>query len=336
MRVAELNLEFSPYITEAPTAPKAMYDQACSNDGPTIASWREQWLRQFKANHESFGPFADKGIGKLFGIHQGKTAIVAGSGPSLAYNGSLLQRKGGAVIVSALHNFHFFEDNEVDVDFYVTLDAGEVTIEEISEGGKHDAEWYWERTKGKTLIAYCASYPELLRKWQGNIYFFNCPIPDLALMAEIDQIEKFNTYLSSGGCVLGACLYFAKGVLGCAMTAFVGADFSFSYSSKFHGWNSKYDKEVGNCMRVTDIYGIPVKTWPSYHNFKVWFDWVASTVPGVYLNCTEGGTFGAYNSGNILAVRQMELKQLVEILNMNEHLRDQCLRPSESERKVLF
>jgi hypothetical protein len=336
MRQVEMTLEYQPYILAAPIAAKDQYAQACSNDNPTIASWRETWLKQFLANKETFGSLAEHSAGKLFGRHQGMPVIVAGSGPSLTYNGKLLKNRGPAILVSCLHNFHFFEDNDIPVDYYVTLDAGPVTIEEVSEGGKKTEAEYWEKTKDKVLLAYAATHPDLLKKWQGKIYFFNCPIPDLGLMAELDQIERFNTFLSTGGNVLGACLYFAKGILGASMVGFVGADFSFSYTSKFHGWDSKYDKEIGACLRVTDVFGNKVKTWPSYHNFKVWFDWVASNVPGVYINCTEGGTFGAYDSGNIMAVRQMELEVFLGMLSMNEHLREQCEQPSEADRKVLF
>ncbi len=131
-------------------------------------------------------------------------------------------------------------------------------------------------------------------------------------------------------------MYIAKGILGCSTVGFIGADFSFSYKNKFHGWDSSYDSIMGACMRVTDVFGNSVKTWPSYNNFKGWFDWVASTIPGIYVNCTEGGTFGAYKEGNIMAVRQMELKAFLDMINMCEHLRDQCERPGSAERKVLF
>lgn len=335
-RLVEMVCEFQPYITEAPVAPAALYDTACRNDKPTIAAWRDTWLKQIKTNHEKFGPFGDKSVGKLFRRHLAQTCILAGSGPSLAYNGHLLKHRHGAVLVSCLHNFHFFEDRDIHVDYYVSLDAGPVTIEEVAEGGQHDAAWYWERTKGKILLCYVGTHPELIEKWQGTVLFFNCPLPDLDLMAEIDAVERFSMFVSSGGNVLGASTYLAKGVLGCSTLAFVGADFSFSYKNKFHGWDSKYDKEIGACLRVVDVYGNAVKTWPSYNGFKSWFDFVASTIPGVWINCTEGGTFGAYPGGNIMAVRQMELKTFLDMLGMCDHLEDQATNPTTAERKLLF
>ena len=335
-RSVELIAEFQPYILDLPAAPESLYRQSCSNDEATINNWRGTWLGNMAANRAHFGTFAEKSLGQLRAKHRGQTVIIAGSGPSLVYNGEQLKSDHGAVVISCLHNFHFFEDRDIHVDYYVSLDAGPIVLTEVAEGGQHDPDWYWERTEGKTLFAFVASNPELFRKWRGKIYLFNCPAPDLDYMAEVDKIEQFNMFVSSGGNVLGACTYIAKGILGCSTTAFIGADFSFSYKNKFHGWDSSYDKIMGSCMRVVDVYGNSVKTWPSYHNFKSWFDWVASTIPGIYINCTEGGTFGAYREGNIVAVKQMELKVFLDMINMCEHLRDQCDSPGTAERKVLF
>ena len=88
--------------------------------------------------------------------------MLAGSGPSLVYNGEKLKNRGDMPLISCLHNFHFFEDRDIKVDFYVTLDAGPITITEVSEGGKHDADWYWERTKDCTLVAFIGTHPDLI------------------------------------------------------------------------------------------------------------------------------------------------------------------------------
>lgn len=344
-RKAEIILEYQNYIPAPPAAPEQLYAAACQNDGPTISHWRKIWLDNVRANKARFGSFAEHSIGQLFLAHNLKPAFIAGSGPSLKVNGALLKDRAGIPLVSCLHNFHFFEDNGVDVDYYVTLDAGPVVIEEVSEGGTLPAEEYWARTKGKTLIAYIGTDPRLFDKWQGKVYFFNAPVPDLEFRAEMDKIEPFHAYISNGGNVLGACLYFAKGWLGCGQIAFVGADFAFGYDKKFHAWDSKYDANLGYVLKATDVYGNKVLTWQSYANFKSWFDWVACKIPGFYVNCTEGGTFGAYPEGNIMDVKQMDLSQFISIYTMPEHLRSQAEQPGAtpigpdgkpSMHKILF
>jgi hypothetical protein len=335
-RKAEIILEYQNLIERAPIPPQALYGQACSNDTTTIDSWRDQWIAQIRANHKRFGSFKERGLGKLFGAHQYMPAIIAGAGPSLKVNAALLKNRGGMPLISCLHNFHYLEDLGCPADYYVTLDAGEITIAEVSEGGKRSEDEYWALTKDRKLLAFIGTHPRLLEKWQGEIYFFNCPIPDEAIKAAVTELEPFYTFVSTGGNVLGACLYIAKGIMGCNPIAFVGADFAFGYDKKFHSWDSKYDANLGHVVKMVDVYGNKVLSWQSYANFKAWFDWVAEKVPGIYVNCTEGGTFGAYPEGNIASVIQMPLEKFVGMSHMNEHIRGQSEHPEILDPKILF
>jgi hypothetical protein len=326
-RKAEITLELQNYIEHPPVQPEQLYGNAAANDKVTVDAWRKIWVSNIRENKKRFGSFKEHGVGKLFNQWKLGPAIIAGSGPSLKVNGHLLKERAGIPLVSCLHNFHFFEDNGVEVDYYVSLDAGEVVVEEVSEGGKLTADEYWEKTKGKKLIAFIGTHPRLFEKWQGEIYLFNAQVPDESYRQEIEAIEPFHTYVSNGGNVLGACLYIAKGIFGANPIAFVGADFCFSYDKKFHGWDSKYDAHLGHVLRTVDIYGQKVVSWQSYINFKCWFDYIAVRVPGVWVNCTEGGTFGAYPEGNIMAVKQMDLKDFLGMYQISEHIRGQCERP---------
>ena len=310
MRKAEVILEYQPYIDQPPIAPRDLHSEACKNDEVTINSWRKTWESNVKTNHERHGPFESRSIGQIYGKSHHKPVIIAGSGPSLKNNVSAMASRKDITLVSCLHNFHFLEDHDVKADYYVSLDAGEVVIEEVYEGGKHSPDHYWSATKDHTLLCYIGTSPRLLEKWQGKVLFFNCPVPDTEYMSFIDEIEIFNTYVSNGGNVLGACMYIARAFLGASSVAFTGADFCFSYDKKFHGWDSKYDAKLGQVMRVRDVFGLPVYTWKSYHNFKGWFEFISMTVPGVYYNCSEGGTLGAYSDGNIRSLIQMSLKEL--------------------------
>lgn len=336
VKKAEIFCEYQPYIDMPPQRRQANYAQATSNDTVTINTWRSTWMNNIRANHAKYGPFKDRSIGKFWAVHRNSPGICIGSGPSLKENGAGLKANQGIPTISCLHNFHFLEDIGAGADYYVSLDAGMITIEEVSEGGGKSADDYWEITKDRILFAYIGSHPDLLAKWKGEIYFFNCPVPDESLLKEIDEIEPFHTFVSTGGNVLGACTYIAKGVLGCNPLIFMGANFSFSYSDKFHGWDSKYDKNLGSYIRMTDVYGNKVKTWQSYANFKGWFDWLVETVPGIYINATEGGCFGSYPEGNIRGIRQMDLADVFSMFNMCDQVKTQCIDPETDERKILF
>lgn len=335
-RKAEMELDYQPIIMEAPVTQESMWKSATSNDNITITTWRQIWIDQAKENKKTLGNFGDYSVGQLFGLNQHKPTIIAGSGPSLVYNGEMLKDRGDVALISCLHNFHYFEDRDIPVDYYVSLDAGSVVLEEIAEGGKHDSEWYWERTKDKTLIAYVSSHPDLFKKWRGKIYVFACPVPDKQYEEEMEKLEPFYAHISTGGNVLGACMYVAKAILGSWVTAFVGADFCFSYNNKFHGWDSKYDAKMGRCIRATDIYGNSVKTWQSYANFATWFNYIAGRVPGIYINCTEGGIFGAYPDGNIFSVKQMRLQEFLNMAYMHNELKEQYLDCTVNQKKILF
>ena len=335
-KVTTITCEYQPYIDRAPVAPSQMYGQAASNDAVTVNAFRDTWIRNTKANHDAFGSFGDKGIGKLWGKHKNSPGIVVGSGPHLKDNAKELLNNPGIPVFSCLHNFHFLEDLGVHVDYYVSLDAGPVTIEEVSEGGSKSPDEYWAMTKDKVLLAYIGTDPRLLEKWRGDVYFFNCPVPDPVVMEVLEKIERFRTMVSTGGNVLGAATYIAKAIMGCNPLVFMGASFSFGYDEKFHGWDSKYDGKLGHYVRATDVYGNAVKTWQSYLNFAYWFNWLVETVPGVYFNATEGGIFGAFPGGNIRAVTQIDLKDYFKMQTLCDEMKEQCLNPGADVKKILF
>ncbi len=336
MRKAEVSLEYQPYIEQVPVPAQALFQEACSNDVATINSWRKTWEKNVKENHAKYGPFADKSVGQIFGRAHLRPVIIAGAGPSLKVNAHELKDRKDITLVSCLHNFHFLEDMGVPADYYVSLDAGEVVTEEVYEGGTKTNDEYWAMTKERTLLCYIGTSPRLLEKWQGKVLFFNAPVPDEAFMKVVDDVEVFNTYVSNGGNVLGACLYIARSFLGASSIAFIGADFSFSYEKKFHSWDSKYDAQMGQVLRVRDVFGLPVYTWKSYHNFKGWFEWVAMSIPGIYFNCSEGGTLGAYSEGNIRSITQMPLKNFIRQMNMYEEIKEQAMDSKTTVKKLLF
>lgn len=338
MKTANIILEYQPYIPSMPVTTDQAHRQACSNDAITIDTWFNIWLDNIRKNHEKFESFSKNSVGQLYNCFAGRPIVVAGSGPSLKKNAWQLAKRPHSVgLVSCLHNFHFLEDLGANVDFYVSLDAGEVTIEEVSEGGTKTPDEYWAMTENKTLCCYIGTSPNLLNKWRGKVLFFNAPVPDDRFREEVDKVEKFRTWLECGGNVLGACTMLAKGYLGSPMTIFVGADFSFSNErNAFHPWDSKYDANMGQYQRAVDVYGNTVKTWASYFGFKLWFDVLANRVPGIYINSTEGGCLGAYREGNIMQIRQMDLSDVFDMLDLSRHKKNQAENPEMDNREVFI
>lgn len=321
-----------------------MRNRATSNDDSTVNHWHKTWVANIKANKERYGDFSEHSIGQIYKMYEHRPAIVAGSGPSLKYNAAELANRGDIPLVSCLHNFHYFEDLDLAPEYYVSLDCQSVVIEEVTEGGGEDEQYYWDRTKDRTLLAYVGSDPKLLEKWQGEVLLFNAPLPSPKINKEIDEIERFYAGISSGGNVLGSCVYIAKAVLGCYKVLFVGADFSFGYpdvegeevTHRFHSWKSKYDEKMGKTVKVTDVFGNKVHTWPSYYNFKSFFDWLACNVPGDYWNCTEGGCLGSYPQGNLAAFEYLSLKDALYKLNMHNEIAECMTNPKCEQPRILY
>ena len=336
--------QYQGYIDNPPARPEQLWKNACSNDELTISSWNDTWSKNLKANCEKYDVHG-LSCWKFFSRESFKPVIIAGSGPSIKTNSKYLKPhwdnktnpETGKVeemltggrheirIVSCLHNFGYFEDNNImgKDDYYLNLDAGDLTISEVYEGGSKEESWYWERSKDRTLITTVFANPVLLEKWQGEIFFFQTPSSSVKGLNELVDISVVPTF-SVGGNALGACLYFAKAILGGSDIVFIGADFAFDYSNKFHGWKSPYDKQFSGVIPVTDVFGNRVWTWASYFNFKCYMDFVAGGGKGgnpqSFINCTEGGILGAYPEGNIQQIKQMSLKECLTVYNMHKNM----------------
>jgi len=305
--ILSLGREYQPLISRPPQAEQDMYRQACSADDITVKSWKHTWLENYRSIRDKYGGFENVTYGKLQGKNRHRPAIVIGAGPSVGRSLEALKESGDILSISCLHNYAYFEDNEWHPDYYLTLDAGAVVIDDMVEAGTKEREHYFETTKDKHLIACSFTDPRLLDLWQGEVSIFNCLIPNLEFQKELNAIERFSHYISSGGNALGASMYTAKVIMGSNPIMYVGADFCFSHDKKFHSWGSKYD-DVGNAIRCFDVFGMPRYTWQSYYNFKIWFEYIACKVPGIWINCSDG-ILGAYRDGNISQFVYQELKE---------------------------
>lgn len=326
-RTIDIDLEYQPLIDKPPVTPGDLYNQSCSGDKVTVETWREQWISQTKAAKERFGSFAEKSMGALYGSNIHKPVICLASGPSLKHSFDALREnntlKNRVMVISALHNFGLLMDEGIKVDYWVSIDAGEIVLDDTVEFGSKDKTSYWDLTKDQTLIAAAFSHPKLFDQWQGQVYLSTALIPDPGLQAALQEIEPFKHYLSSGGNVGGAVFYIAKALFGSDPIMFCGYDYCFDYDLKFHSVKTKYDdykgSGIGVTMKAIDVYGNSRKTWPSYWNFKCWHDAIACKVPGNYINCSDG-LLGAYREGNISQFRYMPLDQALEPYKIAERV----------------
>ena len=307
-----------------PQAPQEqLYQQAISSDDITISTWRDQWLIQAEENEQAF-ECSKNTVMSEHNKYQYQPGIIAGSGPSLRKNAHELKNRGNLSLVSCAHNFGYFVDQDIHPEYYVQLDAGHITVDELGQGGKRDNEYYWEKTKDYTLIASTVINPTFARKWKGKILWYGTVIPDHDVFPKLQKASPNKVFFQTGGNALGAAYYMSRAILGCTPSVFVGADFSFAYNQKFHPFNSPYDSKFSGVIPRVDVYGNRVATWQSYANFADWFLFQSQggkgNNPTFFINCTEGGILGSSPNGNINTIKQMPLKALLYSYNMSNSL----------------
>lgn len=334
-RTVEMELDYQPMIDYPPLTSDQMFQQACTGDRVTVDTWKDTWVKNYESACQRFGDLSALSYGKLHGINRHKAAICLASGPSLKEAiPALLEnqaQENPVLVISTLHNYALLKDHGVKVDYYLSLDAGDIVIDDTTEFGTRPKEEYWEMTAGDKLIAYAASPPKLFDQWKGEVYLFNCLLPDLDLRKKLDEIQPLNVYISSGGNAGGAVMYTAKAVFGSSTVMFCGYDFCFGYDKQFHSVASKYDSfkgtGAGTTVRHPDIFGNLRHTWPSYMNFKFWMDWVTMNVPGQWISCSEG-LLGAYREGNIRSMKYQPLEKALEPYRVADEVRVQEIGPN--------
>jgi len=322
LRNLDIDLVYQPLIEGPPPREGDIHKRSCIADDTTVSHWRDTWIKNYKACVDKYGNLGEHSMGRLYGSNMHKPAIVIGSGPSLKHSIEALKQNAKEanpiLTISCLHNFGYFEDEGFHADYYLTIDSGKIVLDDVIEGRLQPKEFYWEKTKGKKLLACALTDPEVLERWQGEVWLFNALIPDDSYRAEIDKIQRFAHYISCGGNALGACMYAAKVFMGSDTIHYVGADFCFDYNNQFHSYKTHYD-DIGQYMIAPDVFGMKRKTWLSYLNFKFWFDWVACNIPGRWVNCSEG-LLGAYLEGNIKQFTYMPLKDALLPFQMTDRV----------------
>ena len=334
-------LSFQNYIDNPPLSKQQMYTQSCSSDGVTVAAWRVKWLDHIKQNAAKYDFNANSAM-EQYKKFAYKPCIVAGSGPSLKRNIKILAKERDPEnigLVSCLHNFAYFMDNDIHPTCFINLDAGDITIPEMSQGGTQPEQFYWDATKNETLVTSVVGKPELIQRWQGKVLFFDSPVPDPVYMADRNKLIDFELYYDVGGNAMGAAYYHARAILGGMPIVFIGADFSFSYMHKFHSFDTPYDQQFSGVIPCTDIFGNRVYTWQSYYNFKCWFDSQSmggqGNMPVQFINCTEGGILGAYMTGNIRSIQQMSLNDFFVMYNHHKMVPG-LIHKDPTKPKLLF
>jgi len=336
-----MKLMFQGYTDHPPVPAESLYQTSTKNDRVTIDHWFDTWLKHIRINNEMYSIAENSAISE-HSKYMYRPGIIAGSGPSLKKNVDILakEKPDEIPLTSCLHNYAYFRDHNVHTEYWINLDAGPITIDEFSQGGTKPEQYYWDSTEDQTLVACCVSNPDLIKRWKGRILWFASPVPDKRYQEKFDKITKLNLYYNLGGNALGACLYHTRAILGTMPIVFIGADFAFDYTHKFHSFDTPYDKQFQGVVPCTDIFGNRVFTWPSYRGFANWFMYQAMGGVGKHpiqvINCTEGGIFGSFPTGNIRQVQQMALRDWFAGIKHFRITPQLCEKRRQGQPELLF
>lgn len=316
----------------------------------TLYSWRNDWLKNLKANKEHFGYFhRDNSVKIFFNELINDAIILVGAGPSLEGNiGYLtLAKEKGIKIMASHHALMYLAEIGVKPDYVCVLDAGAMW-DEYFAFDKLDC-------SDVPLLADMVCNAEQLKKWKGPVKFFRSAIPDAAVVGkfikmEMDRVvkmERSGSVIEVGGHVMGAMMSLAKGILNANTIIFTGADYCFSPQNKFYPFDHKIDKEVdgkyfdkpGELLpappqaqgQIMDIFGNVVYSTNAYLGFKNVLDQgiklnkATSLSQGGdldFINACEGGALGALNGGNSRWMTYLRLEEAIHWADAKRKLKE--------------
>ena len=254
----------------------------------TIITRVGQWARNIVANEKLIRK--SKGIITLFDRYKGKgyPVVIVSSGPSLDKNIRYLKHiKNKAIIIAVDSSFSALLKENIMPDYVFVADSKK-RVSLFFDGIE-------EETKKTILVADSFTHPSTLKKWKGEIYFYNTsPVKECPL-TQVLSTEFTNDigFILGGGSVSSLAFSFAVGVLQCDPVILVGQDCGYYNSAKHHASvvTSKAEKFEFEEHVITDIYGKAFITNDVLLTFCNWFEYMAMlpSLNALFINATEGG-----------------------------------------------
>ena len=255
----------------------------------TIAYRQKQWVDNFTDNvaNRVKGGY---GVISLLNTLKYIPCIIVGSGPTLDANIHLLKDlQNKACIISCDSSTKALLDHGVHPHLILSTDS-KGAVKEFFRGMD---------LKNFNFILDTFCHPEtaqLLIDEGAKIYWYNTlPVESCSFSEVLNQWTGYLGNLGTGGCVATTIWSFAVQHLGCDPTILVGL--TEAYYDKTHQYaacvekhnKSHIDAYGSEPMQVKDIYDRDCYTQPGFDSFRAWFEDAFLWVPGIFINCSEGG-----------------------------------------------
>ena len=175
-----------------------------------------RWWNNVKRNSKNYPDMAkNQSLMKYKGHLSGKACILIGAGPSLKKNAKLL-KDTNITTLAMMHALPYLESIGVTPDFVVHSDA-------LSD----DKVFVTKSSKNITLIAHTFLAPALIRKWRGDIAFFDSMATD-PYGERLNNMSTADTRIVPMGCSMAAAMSIADNLMDAHTMIFVGNDLAYS------------------------------------------------------------------------------------------------------------
>jgi len=273
---------------------------------------QKDWIKNMKENRFLFSK--DKwATEQLHDKEKGRTAIIIGSSPALAKQLDTLreiQDDKEFVLCGLSSNLEYLTKNNVRPKYVIVIDSDEST--------GHD----WdnvdmEKTKDITLITSLYTYPPMLRKWKGPLYWLAFAQMDKKVKKVMDRYfspinatgDGFPPIMSQ----YNEMTIFSFATLGTHIILFIGNEMSFKEVDSQFYVHRRDDREKVIRRPHMDIHGNMVSTNLGLLALKISLEAFLETICGAgwFINCTEAGIFGItkrFKDYHVPWIQQLTLK----------------------------
>ena len=280
----------SKYLTEN----KDILDFVMNASSETGKKLMGTWIENLRTNREIFKESNGWATEALQGKERGRAAIICGSSPALAKQMDTLkgiQHDNDFVICGLTSNLEYLLKNGIYPKYTVTMDG------HPSQGEFFDT-IDMSKTENISLIANCYSYPPMLKKWKGMLYFLALGTGDKHFdrkhrkwFGQLNGVGiPFPSIFASFN-VMAAIAYL---ILECPILIFVGNELSFQEEKSTYYVDREDPRDKDIRFAHGDIYGNKVWTTSSLLAVKYALEGFLEFLSkaGWFFNCTEAGIFG--------------------------------------------
>lgn len=253
--------------------------------GNTLRFRIKQWIENFLANQPYI--HGGRGVAGLMNMLEGLPAAIVGSGPTLDRNiKDIHLLKNKALIIACDSAVKALEAHGVEPDIIMVTDSKE-RIADFLRG--IDVQKY-------TFVADTFIHPtttELLQDAKRLYWYSTLPIDSCPFTGALNDWTGFVGNLGTGGCVATTAWWMAARLMQADPTILIGLpqglyDPAQMYSSEVSK-TVETEPYTSHLIETFDIFGKACYTYPALQSFAWWFQDAFLQIPGIFINCSEGG-----------------------------------------------